>query len=294
MTKLKRILVTGGAGFIASHVADQLVAGGHDVAVVDNLSMGKREYVPAAAQFYAYDIKSPEIVEFIRGWRPQVILHFAAQMSVQASVSNPVFDAQENILGSLNLLQAAAEAKVEKFIFSSTGGAIYGDDAPLPAGNQIRPAREEAPYRHRQAGNRALPALLSAGTRHYPHRPALRQCLRAPAERHGGSRSGGHLQRKIFGRAATPDQRRRLADPGFRLCGGYCCGQSPGPYLPSSWDFQYRHRAGDGYPHRLSPAPGTPGLSPRGRYTAPPSPGNSAGASWTAPWPKASWAGSPG
>ena len=145
MTKPKRILVTGGAGFIASHVADALVAAGHDVAVVDNLSMGKREYVPAGAQFYPYDIKSPETAELIRGWRPQVIVHHAAQMSVQVSVSDPIFDARENILGSLNLLQAAAEAKVEKVIFASTGGAIYGDDAPLPARETDR-ARPEAPY----------------------------------------------------------------------------------------------------------------------------------------------------
>src|SRR4030043_74961 len=110
MAKPKRILVTGGAGFIASHVADQLVATGHDVAVVDNLSMGKREYVPAGAQFYPYDIKSPETVELIRNWRPQVIVHHAAQMSVQVSVQDPIFDARENILGSLNLLQAAAAA----------------------------------------------------------------------------------------------------------------------------------------------------------------------------------------
>jgi UDP-glucose 4-epimerase len=145
MTKLKRILITGGAGFIASHVADQLVAAGHDVAVVDNLSMGKREYVPAAAQFYPYDIKSPETVELIRGWRPQVIVHHAAQMSVQVSVQDPILDARENILGSLNLLQAAAAAGVEKFIFASTGGAIYGDDAPLPA-READKARPEAPY----------------------------------------------------------------------------------------------------------------------------------------------------
>jgi UDP-glucose 4-epimerase len=145
MTTPKRTLVTGGAGFIGSHVADQLVAAGHDVAVVDNLSTGKREYVPAAAQFYPYDIKSPETVELIRGWRPQVIIHHAAQMSVQASVSDPIFDARENILGSLNLLQAAAEARLEKVIFASTGGAMYGDDAPLPARETDR-ARPEAPY----------------------------------------------------------------------------------------------------------------------------------------------------
>jgi UDP-glucose 4-epimerase len=145
MTAPKRILVTGGAGFIGSHVANQLVIAGHDLAVVDNLSMGKREYVPAGAQFYPYDIKSPETVELIRGWQPRVIVHLAAQMSVLVSVNDPVFDAQENILGSLNLLQAAAAAGVEKIIFASTGGAIYGDDAPLPAREDDR-ARPESPY----------------------------------------------------------------------------------------------------------------------------------------------------
>jgi UDP-glucose 4-epimerase len=145
MTGPKRILVTGGAGFIGSQVADHLVATGHQVAVVDNLSMGKREYVPAAAHFYPYDIKSPETVELIRGWRPQVIVHHAAQMSVQVSVSDPILDARENILGSLNLFQAAAQAEVEKIVFASTGGAIYGDDAPLPAREEDRP-RPEAPY----------------------------------------------------------------------------------------------------------------------------------------------------
>jgi UDP-glucose 4-epimerase len=145
MTAPKRILVTGGAGFIASHVAEHLVASGHDLVVVDNLSLGKREYVPAAAQFYPFDIKSRETAELIRRWRPQVIVHHAAQMSVQVSVQDPIFDAQENILGSLNLFQAAAQAGVEKIIFASTGGAIYGDDAPLPAREEDRP-RPEAPY----------------------------------------------------------------------------------------------------------------------------------------------------
>jgi UDP-glucose 4-epimerase len=141
----KRILVTGGAGFIASHVADQLVAAGHEVTVVDNLSTGKREHVPAAAKFYPYDIKSPETAGLIRDWQPQVIVHHAAQMSVQVSVSDPVKDAQENILGSLNLFQAAAQARVEKIIFASTGGAMYGNEAPLPAREDDR-AQPEAPY----------------------------------------------------------------------------------------------------------------------------------------------------
>ncbi|MFA4903191.1 MAG: NAD-dependent epimerase/dehydratase family protein [Desulfobaccales bacterium] len=141
----KRILVTGGAGFIASHVADQLVATGHEVTVVDNLSTGKAEHVPAAAQFYPYDIKSPETADLIRRLKPHVIVHHAAQMSVQVSVSDPVKDAQENILGSLNLFQAAAQARVERIIFASTGGAMYGNAAPLPAREEDR-AQPEAPY----------------------------------------------------------------------------------------------------------------------------------------------------
>jgi UDP-glucose 4-epimerase len=141
----KRILVTGGAGFIASHVADHLVATGHEVTIVDNLSTGKREHVPAAAQFYPYDIKSPETADLILDWRPHVVVHHAAQMSVQVSMGNPVLDAQENILGSLNLFQAAAGAQVEKIIFASTGGAMYGDAAPLPARETDR-AQPEAPY----------------------------------------------------------------------------------------------------------------------------------------------------
>ncbi len=141
----KRILVTGGAGFIASHVADRLVAAGHEVAVVDNLSTGKREYAPQQAQFYPDDIKSAEVADLICDWRPQVIVHHAAQMSVQVSVGDPVLDAQENILGSLNLFQAAAKAGVEKIIFASTGGAMYGNEAPLPAREEDR-AQPDAPY----------------------------------------------------------------------------------------------------------------------------------------------------
>ncbi len=138
-------MVTGGAGFIGSTVAERLVAAGHQVAVVDNLSTGRLENVPAAAHFLQLDIKGKEAFDFIRQWRPQVIVHHAAQMSVQSSVTDPMGDAQENILGSLNLLQAATRTEVEKFIFASSGGAIYGDEAPLPA-REVDPARPESPY----------------------------------------------------------------------------------------------------------------------------------------------------
>jgi UDP-glucose 4-epimerase len=142
---MKKILVTGGAGFIASHVADNLLAAGSEVAVVDNLSTGRRENVPAGAHFYPYDIKAKDTYDLIVGWRPQVIIHHAAQMDVRVSVADPVLDAQENILGSLNLLQAAVQAGVAKIIFASTGGAIYGDEAPIPADEGCLP-RPESPY----------------------------------------------------------------------------------------------------------------------------------------------------
>ncbi len=140
-----RILVTGGAGFIGSHVVDQLLAVGHDVAVVDNLNTGRREFVNPAALFFPYDIKDQETFDLILQWRPRVIVHHAAQMEVRASVANPLFDAQENILGSLNIFQAAAQSGVEKIIFASTGGAMYGDEAPIPAAERD-PARPESPY----------------------------------------------------------------------------------------------------------------------------------------------------
>ena len=283
MTKPKRILVTGGAGFIGSHVADQLVATGHDLAVVDNLSMGKREYVPAAAQFYPYDIKSPEIVELIRSWRPQVILHFAAQMSVQASVSNPVFDAQENILGSLNLLQAAAEAKVEKFIFSSTGGAIYGDDAPLPAREEDR-ARPEAPY---GIAKLAVEHYLHFYQREHGIIPIALRYANVFGPRQNGMGEAGVVA--IFIEKFLAGQQPRINGDGlqtrdFVFVGDIVAANLLALDLPPGRDVQHRHRRRDGYSHHLSQAPGTPGLSPgagawprQARRTAPQRPGQHPG-----------------
>jgi UDP-glucose 4-epimerase len=145
MQNRKRVLVTGGAGFIGSQVAARLVAEGHEVAVVDNLSTGRREYVPHQARFFQHDIKTREAFELICQWQPQVMIHHAAQMSVRLSVADPVMDAQENILGSLNIFQAATQAGVQKIIFASTGGAVYGDEAPLPAREDYLP-QPECPY----------------------------------------------------------------------------------------------------------------------------------------------------
>jgi UDP-glucose 4-epimerase len=141
----KKILLTGGAGFIGSHLAEAFLRQGHEVAVVDNLSSGRREQVPAGAQFYRYDIQSQETSDLIGRWRPQVLAHHAAQMSVRLSVEDPVMDARENILGSLNLFQAAARVGMEKILFASTGGAMYGDQAPVPAREEDL-ALPECPY----------------------------------------------------------------------------------------------------------------------------------------------------
>jgi UDP-glucose 4-epimerase len=141
----KKILLTGGAGFIGSHLAEAFLSQGHEVAVVDNLSSGRREQVPAGAQFYPYDIRSQETSDLIGRWRPQVLVHHAAQMSVRLSVEDPVMDARENIMGSLNLFQAAARVGMEKILFASTGGAMYGDQAPVPAREEDR-AMPECPY----------------------------------------------------------------------------------------------------------------------------------------------------
>jgi UDP-glucose 4-epimerase len=141
-----RALVTGGAGFIGSHVADALLAAGCDVAVLDNLSTGSRENVPAAATFHLLDILSPEAATLVREGGFDVLCHLAAQIDVRRSVSNPVADATQNILGTLNMLEGARHAvRRPRIVFSSTGGAIYGDfvEPPSAEGQQKDP---ESPY----------------------------------------------------------------------------------------------------------------------------------------------------
>lgn len=143
---MKRILVTGGAGFIGSHVAEVLIEAGHTVAVLDNLSSGKRENVPEAARFYHVDITDKEGLEaFFAEFKPEIVNHHAAQISVNRSVREPCFDAEQNILGTINLLEASARHGVKRFIFASTGGALYGDAEIIPS-NEDTPVIPLAPY----------------------------------------------------------------------------------------------------------------------------------------------------
>jgi UDP-glucose 4-epimerase len=128
-----KVLVTGGAGFIGSHVTDRLIDAGAEVVVLDNLSSGKRESVHPRARLCEADICGEGIRTLFDHERFDCVDHHAAQMNVRRSVDEPVFDARVNILGSLNLLQAAVATGVKKFIFASTGGAIYGEQLTFPA-----------------------------------------------------------------------------------------------------------------------------------------------------------------
>jgi len=124
-----RILVTGGAGFIGSHTVDALVAtGAHEVAALDDLSSGKRERMNPAARLHHADLRNAaEVGLILDRERPEVIFHLAAQMDVRRSVAHPVFDAEVNIIGFLNLIESARERGLRRVIFASTGGAIYGE-----------------------------------------------------------------------------------------------------------------------------------------------------------------------
>ncbi len=142
----KSVLVTGGAGFIGSHVADRFVAEGWSVTVLDDLSSGREENLPAAARFVRGDITTPDAATLVREGRFDVMCHLAAQIDVRRSVLDPIYDATKNILGSLNLMEAVrTSGHATRTIFSSTGGALYGDfDAPPSA--ETLSKDPEAPY----------------------------------------------------------------------------------------------------------------------------------------------------
>lgn len=140
-----KVLVTGGAGFIGSHVADRLILEGHEVIVVDNLSTGKRKNLNRAARFYKTDIQSWRLERIFRNERPNIVMHLAAQIDVRRSVEDPMFDAQVNILGMLNVVQQAVKHGVRKVVFSSSGGAIYGEQEIYPA-PEIHAAQPLSPY----------------------------------------------------------------------------------------------------------------------------------------------------
>jgi UDP-glucose 4-epimerase len=127
------ILITGGAGFIGSNIADSYKALGHEIVIIDNLTTGKLENVPKGAIFYQMDIRDEGISDILDEHKIDVINHHAAQIDVRRSVKDPMYDLSVNVLGTLNLLQAGVEAGISRFIFASTGGAIYGEQDYFPA-----------------------------------------------------------------------------------------------------------------------------------------------------------------
>ncbi len=138
---MKHVLVTGGAGFIGSHLVDAYLERGWRVSVVDDLSTGKRENLNPRAEFHEADIREFDIGPL----KPDVVSHHAAQMDVRRSVADPVFDASVNVVGSVRLLQQCVDAGVKRFIFGSTGGAIYGEPDYVPQ-DENHPLRPMSPY----------------------------------------------------------------------------------------------------------------------------------------------------
>lgn len=152
-----KILVTGGAGFIGSHISDALLNEHHEVHILDNLSGGKKENIPANAHFHELDIRSPEVHELWKNERFEVVFHKAAQMDVRKSVADPVFDADVNVKGFLNMMEAGRSHGLKKVIFASTGGAIYGEPITTPQ-NEDHPQRPLSPY-----------GITKLTTEHYLH-----------------------------------------------------------------------------------------------------------------------------
>ena len=140
-----RILVTGGAGFIGSHICDRLLSLGQTVTVVDNLSTGKQENVPQEAAFHKIDIRDPHLDKIFAEEKPEVVIHQAAHANVTESVRDPLHNADVNILGTLNLLECCVRHDVERVVFASTGGALYGEACYIPA-DEAHPIDPLSPY----------------------------------------------------------------------------------------------------------------------------------------------------
>ena len=128
-----KVLVSGGAGFIGSHVVDAYVEAGHDVLIVDDLSTGHRENLNPAARFYEVDIRSESVREIFERERPEALSHHAAQMDVRRSVADPIFDAQVNLVGLLNLMETGRQHGLKRVVFASSGGTVYGEQNTFPA-----------------------------------------------------------------------------------------------------------------------------------------------------------------
>jgi UDP-glucose 4-epimerase len=142
---MTKVLITGGAGFIGSSLADKLIEAGYETVIIDNLFSGKKDYIPSQAKFYHLDIVKDDLSTVFQKEKPQYVFHLAAQIDVRKAVADPDFDVNVNILGGLNVLKNVYKYKVKKIIFSSTGGAVYGEAESIPTSEDY-PATPLSPY----------------------------------------------------------------------------------------------------------------------------------------------------
>jgi UDP-glucose 4-epimerase len=140
-----KILITGGAGFIGSHITDAAIDAGMEVVIIDNLFTGKKENLNPRAKFYLADIRHKDIADIFADEKPDVVCHHAAQVSVRNSVDDPCLDAEINVVGSINVIDNCKKFNVKKIVFASSGGAIYGEQEKFPA-PEDHPARPDSPY----------------------------------------------------------------------------------------------------------------------------------------------------
>ena len=169
---MTKSIVTGGAGFVGSHLVDRLIEAGHEVVVIDNLITGKKDYINPKARFYETDICDEKIKDIFEKEKPNYVFHLAAQIDIKTSVEDPVFDNKVNALGSLNIFLAAAKQNVKKIIFVSTGGALYGDC--LKPANENTLIEPTSPYAiHKYTAERYLEFIKELhGTPYSIVRPA--------------------------------------------------------------------------------------------------------------------------
>jgi UDP-glucose 4-epimerase len=216
-SRLMRILITGGAGFIGSHVADACLAAGHEVLVLDDLSSGSRDNVPAGARFVEVDIgHAEELEDVVSGYRPDAVSHQAAQVSVAVSTREPQRDARVNVEGTLNLLEASVRAGVSHFVFASTGGAIYGE---IPEPERATLDRTPTPLSPYACSKLAVESYL----RYYRHAHGLRSTILRYANVYG-PRQDPHGEAGVVAifcqrlLAAEPIQINARREPGDEGC----------------------------------------------------------------------------
>ena len=142
---MNKILITGGAGFIGSNIADRLVKMGRSVVIVDNLATGKKENINEKAAFYEFDVRDPGLIDIFDREKPDVVIHNAAQLSVRVSVDEPLYDAEVNVLGGLNVFYCSVRTGAKKVIFASSGGTVYGEQEYFPA-HEKHPTDPVSPY----------------------------------------------------------------------------------------------------------------------------------------------------